>query len=129
MTSVPAQRDADQPGVLSGRTEHLASGTEPSETERPVPMEHADEAPGDPAPLDSSATEALEPRETDEVMDDRGRAEREIRRDLSAASDDVPSSGDEAESSYSTEREQGAAQPGTPARGADDRSADEEEVS
>jgi hypothetical protein len=94
-----------------------------------VPVQHSDEAPGDPAPFDSSTTEALKPRGTDEVKDNRGRAEREIRGDLAAASDDVPNAGDEAESSYPSEREQGAAQPGTPTRGPDDRSANEEEVS
>ena len=129
MTTVPEQRDANQSGVLSGHPGRLASGAEPSETERAAPVQRSDEAPGDPAPFDSSTTEALEPRETDEVKDDRGRAEREIRGDLAVASDDLPSAGDEAESSYSTEREQGAAQPGSAARGADDPSANEGEVS
>jgi hypothetical protein len=129
MTTVPEHRDANQSGDPSSHPERLASDAVPGESEHPVPVQHSDEAPGDPAPFDSSTTETLEPRGTDEVKDDRGRAEREIRGDLAAASDDAPSAVDEAESSYSSEREQGAAQPGTPTRGADDHSADEEEVS
>jgi hypothetical protein len=129
MTTVPEHRDANQSGVLSGHAERLAPDAEPSETERAMPVQHSDQVPGDPAQFDRSTTEALEPRGTDEVEDDRRRAEREIRRDLAAASDDVPSAGDEAQSSYSTEREQGAAQPGSAARDADDRSADEGPVS
>ena len=129
MMAVPEQRDADQSGIASSHTERPASGAEPSATERPVPVRHSDESPSDPAQWDSSTTEPSKPRGSDDVKDDRARAEREIRGDIAAASDDVTAAGDEAESSYSTEREQGAAQPGTPARGADDRSADEEEVS
>jgi hypothetical protein len=112
---VPEQRDADHPGVAAPRGERSAYGAQPSATERPVPVRHSDEAPTDAAQWDSSSTEPSRPRGTDDVKDDRVRAERDSRADLAAASDTATtgSAGDD-ESSYSSEREQGAAQPGTP---------------
>lgn len=113
MTGVTSQRDSDQPGVASAHSARPAYGAQPSKTDRPVPLRHSAEAPSDPAEWDSSSTEPSRPRGTDDIKDDRVRAERESRADLADALDDDESRSDAtAESSYPSEREQGAAQPG-----------------
>jgi hypothetical protein len=119
VSSVPEQRDADHPGVAAPPAERPAYGAQPSDTERPLPVRHSDEAPHDPAQWDSSSTEPSRPRGTDDMKDDRVRAERETRGDLASASDDATGSPGDEESSYTSEREQGAAQPGAPVTAAD----------
>jgi hypothetical protein len=118
MTTVPEQRDADTPGVAPGRPERAAYGAQPHKTDRPLPVRHSDEAPDHPSQWDSASTEPSQPRGTDDIKDERARVERESRVDLAAgtdapAGDDTDGTHDDAESAYASEREQGAAQPGT----------------
>lgn len=123
MTGVPQQRDSDRPGVASAHSARPAYGAQPSKTDRPVPLRHSDEAPSDPEQWDSSSTEPSGPRGTDDIKDDRVRAERESRADLADAPDDDESRSDgTSESSYPSEREQGAAQPGAVDRADDEGS-------
>ena len=118
MTTVPGQRDVDSPGVAPGHRERPAYGAQPHETDRPVPLRHSDEAPDQPAQWNSATTEPSQPRGTDDVKDERVRAERESRVDLAASpaehhADAARGTHGDAESAYATEREQGAAQPAT----------------
>jgi len=118
MTTVPGQRDSESPGVAPGHSERPAYGAQPHETERPMPLRHSDEAPDDPAQWNSAGTEPSQPRGTDDIKDERVRAERESRVDLAGSSaepgdDGASGAHHHAESAYASEREQGAAQPGT----------------
>jgi hypothetical protein len=84
----------------------------PDDTDRPVPLRSAPE--GDGSPQDAGAARPDEPHGDDPALVGRREAERSEREQRSAGDDGTGEpSGSTRESGYSTERTQGAAQPGT----------------
>ena len=86
---------------------------QPVDGERPVPLRGRPERTQDQSDWDSASTEPISPRGPDQGGDELARRtsdERRAHADGSSARDRSPASDDE--SSYSTEQEQGAAQPG-----------------
>jgi hypothetical protein len=83
---------------------------QPADGERPVPLRRMPERTQDPNDWDVAGTESSQPRDADDVVDER-RAQEESARESSDERDAALTSGTEHESSYSSEIEQGAAQP------------------
>lgn len=84
---------------------------QPEDAERPMAARRMPDRTQNPADWDVESTEPLTPREPDDVVPDRQAAEERARRDSDAQRDEALATGTERESGYSTEIEQGAAQP------------------
>ena len=84
---------------------------QPEDGERPIPLRRMPERTQDPDDWDVESTETSEPRRPDELVAERQGHEEEARRDGGAERDEALATGTEDESGYSTEIEQGAAQP------------------
>lgn len=84
---------------------------QPEDGQRPIPLRRMPEATQDPDDWDVGETEPLRTRQPDEVVAERQRHEERARQDDDARRDAALRTGTEDESGYSTEIEQGAAQP------------------
>jgi hypothetical protein len=100
----------DAPGVAPDLSE-TAYPQQPEEAERPIPLRRMPERTEDPADWDVAGRESIDRRKPDDVVADRQRREAAARADDDQRCDAALASGAERESGYSTEIEQGAAQP------------------